>query len=100
MNKKYLKDVKAIPWKLQHQLVVTEMDKIVKNEQTIRRSVRKLKKNSIKARFQKRVKELADVDVPDIQNYLKSGILNLVMKYVKRKKIVETMGIHDGEMKR
>ena len=26
-NKKYLKDVKAIPWKLQNRLVVTDIDK-------------------------------------------------------------------------
>ena len=38
-NRKYLKDVKFIPWKLQHRLVVTDIDKVklkkvVKNEQT------------------------------------------------------------------
>ena len=52
-NRKYLKDVKAIPWELQHRLVVTYRDKKklkkgVKNEQTIRRMVWKLKKNNIK----------------------------------------------------
>ena len=41
-NIKLLKDVKAISWKLQHQLVVTDIEKrklkkIVKKEQTIRR---------------------------------------------------------------
>ena len=41
-NRTYLKDVKAIPWKLQHRLVVTNIDKrklkkVVKNEQTVRR---------------------------------------------------------------
>ena len=61
-NRKYLKDVKAIPWELQHRLVVTDKDKrrlkkVVKNEQTIR----KLKKNK-KTRFQGRVKELVDDD--------------------------------------
>ena len=43
-NRKYLKDVKAIPWELQHRLVVTAIDKrklkkVVKNKQTIRRKV-------------------------------------------------------------
>ena len=39
-NGKYLKDVKAIPWELQHRLVVTDIDKrklkkVVKNEQLL-----------------------------------------------------------------
>ena len=39
-NRKYLKDVKVIPWELQHRLVVTDIDKrklkkAVKNKQTI-----------------------------------------------------------------
>ena len=55
-NRKYLKDVKAIPWELQHRLVVTDIDKrklkkVVKHEQTIRRRVWKLKENNMK-RFQ------------------------------------------------
>ena len=63
-NKKYLKDVKAIPWELQHRLVVTDIDKrklkkIVKNEQTIRR-VWKLKGSNMKTRFQERVEELVE----------------------------------------
>ena len=54
-NRKYLKDVKAIPWELQHQLVVTDIDErklkiVVQNEQTIRR-VWKLKENNMKTRF-------------------------------------------------
>ena len=50
-NRKYLKDVKAIPWELQHRLVVTDIDKrrlkkVVKNEQTFKRRVWKLKKTT------------------------------------------------------
>ena len=41
-NKKYLKDVKAISWELQHRLMVTDMDKgkfkkVLKNEPTVRK---------------------------------------------------------------
>ena len=41
-NRKYIKDVKAISWELQHWLVVTDIDKrklnkVGHNEQTIRR---------------------------------------------------------------
>ena len=51
-NKKYLKDVKTIPWELQHRLVVTDINKrklkkVVKNEQTFRRRVYKVNKNNM-----------------------------------------------------
>ena len=57
-NKKYLKGVKAIPWELQHQLVVTDIDKrklkkVVKNKQTFRRFW-KLKENDMKTRILRR----------------------------------------------
>ena len=43
-NRKCLKGVKAIPWELQHRLVVKDIDKrrlkkVVKNEQTMRRRI-------------------------------------------------------------
>ena len=47
----------------------------MKNEQTVRRIVWKLNENNIKARFQERVKELVDVDAPNIWNAFKNGIL-------------------------
>ena len=61
-NRKYLKDVKALSWELQHRLVVTDIDisklkEVVKNEQTVRR-IWKLKENNMRARFQKRIKSL------------------------------------------
>ena len=72
-NKKYLKDVKAIPWELQHQLVVTDIDKrklkkVVKNEQTFRRGIWKFKEDNMKTKFQERVRELVDVDAPNLWN--------------------------------
>ena len=65
-NKKYLKDVKVIPWELQHWLVVIDSDKrklkkVAKNEQSIGRKVWELKGNNMKRRFQERVKKLVDV---------------------------------------
>ena len=70
-NRKYTKDVKAIPCELQHRLVVTDIDKrklknVVKNEQTFRRRVWKLKENNMTAKFQKRVRKLVDVNVPNL----------------------------------
>ena len=63
--------MKAIPWELQHQLVVTDVDKrklkkAVKSEQTISGRVWKLKENNMKTRFQEKVKELVDVDAPNL----------------------------------
>ena len=52
-NTKYLKDIKAILWELQYELMVTNIEKrklkkVVKNEQTVKRMVWKLKENNIK----------------------------------------------------
>ena len=108
-NRKYLKDVKVIPIELQHRLVVTGVDKrrlkkIEKNKQTIRRSflktwkksspylkfikrgVWKLKENNIKTRFQKRVKELVDVDAPNLWNTFKNSMLQACDKVCGKKK--------------
>ena len=70
--------------------MVTDIDKkklkkVVKNEQTIRR-VWKLKEN-MKTRFQERVKELVDVDAPNLWNFLKIVCCKLVMKHVERRKV-------------
>ena len=63
--------MKAILRKLQHRLVVTDVDKrklkkVVKNEQTISRRVCKFKENNMKVRFLGRVRELVDVDAPNL----------------------------------
>ena len=39
--------------------------KVVKNKQTVRKRISKLKKNNREARFQERIKELVEVYVPD-----------------------------------
>ena len=57
-NRKYVNDLKAIPWELQHWLVVTDINKrklkkVVKDELTFRRRVSKLKENNTKTKFQK-----------------------------------------------
>ena len=51
--------------------MVTDIDKrklkkAVKNKQTIKKRVWKLKENSTKTRFQERAKELVDVDAPNL----------------------------------
>ena len=71
-DKKYLKDVKAIPWELQHQ---KKVKKVVKNEQTITRRVWKLKENNMKTKFQEKVREMVDVDAPNLWNTFKNSML-------------------------
>ena len=63
--------MKAVPWGYRLGLVVTDIDernlkKVVKSEQTVRKRIWKLNENNMRARFQERVKDLVDVDVPDI----------------------------------
>ena len=47
----------------------------MKNDRTIRRRVWKIKENKIKAKFQERVKELVDVDAPNLWNTFKNSML-------------------------
>ena len=48
--RKYIRDVKVIPWELQHRMVVVDLDKkvlkkVVKKERIIRRKIWKLNEN-------------------------------------------------------
>ena len=70
-NRKYIRDIKVIPWELQHRLVVVDLDKkvlktVVRKEWIIRRKIWKLNENRTRVRFEKRVKELVCTDVPDL----------------------------------
>ena len=74
-NRKYIKDVKDIPWELQYRLVLTDerkLNKAAKNEQTVRRKVWKLKENNMKARFQNELR--FNVDAPNLWSTFKNGI--------------------------
>ena len=51
------------------------LKKVVKNKQTFRWRIWKLKENNIKTRFQERVKELVDVDTPNLWNTFKNIML-------------------------
>ena len=65
--RKYVKNVKVIPWKLQHRLVVVDMDKkvlkrILTKEQNLRKRTCKLNEIRTRVRFENRVKELVSTD--------------------------------------
>ena len=71
--------------------MVTDIDKrklkkIVRNKQAIRRRVWKLKENNIKTRFQERVKELVDVDAPNLLHTFKNSMLQTCDEVCGKKK--------------
>ena len=75
-NKKYLRDVKVIPGKLQHRLVVTNLvrkkvKKVVRKEAIERRKVWKLKEDDTRTRFERRVGQLVSTDARG--NVLRKG---------------------------
>ena len=60
--RKYVIDVKVIPWELQHRLVVVDLDKkilkrIVRKQRIIRRKSWKLNENQTRVRFEKKSKK-------------------------------------------
>ena len=56
------------------------------NEQIFTRKVWKLKENNIKARFQERVKELINVNAPNLWNIFKNGMLQACDEVCGKKK--------------
>ena len=77
-----------------------KLKKVVRNKQTIRMMVWKLKDNNMKTRIQERVKELVDVDVPNLSNTFKNNMLQACDEVCGKKKGRKTMVIHGDEMKR
>ena len=78
--RKYVRDVKVIPWELQHRLVVVDLDKkvlqrIERKQRIIRRKIWKLNENRTRVRFEKGVKELVGTDEPDLWKTFKKGVL-------------------------
>ena len=89
--RKYISDVKVIPWELQHRLLVVDLDrtvlkKVVRNERIIRRKIWKLNKNQTRVRFEKRVKELMSTDAPDLWKTFKDGVLKACDELCGKKK--------------
>ena len=78
--RKYIRDVKVIPWELQHRMVVVNLDKkvlkkVVIKEWIIRRKIWKLNENQTRVRFEKRVKEHVSTDAPDLWKTFRDGVL-------------------------
>ena len=89
--RKYIRDVKVIPWELQHRMVVVDLDKkvlkwVVRKERIIRRKIWKLNENRTRVRFEKRVKELVSTDAPDLWKTFRDGVLKACDELCGKKK--------------
>ena len=89
--RKYIRDVKVIPWELQYRLVVVDLDKKVlkkgvRKERIIRRKIWKLNENRTRVRFEKGVKELVNADAPDLWKTFKDGVLKACDEVCGKKK--------------
>ena len=87
--RKYIRDVKVIPWELQHRLVVVDLDKkvlkkVVRKERIIRK-IWKLNENRTRVRFEKIVKELVSTDAPDLWKIFRHGVLKACDKLCGKK---------------
>ena len=70
-NRKHLKEVKVILWKLQHRLLVANVDKrklnkVVKKESRVKRMVWILKDTEMQEKFERRVEELVDIETTNL----------------------------------
>ena len=88
---KLYRDVKVIPWELQHRLLVVDLDKkvlkkVVRKERIIRRKIWKLNENQTRVRFEKRVKELVSTDAPDLWKTFRDGVLKACNELCGKKK--------------
>ena len=89
--RKYVRDVKVIPWELQHSLVIVDPDKrvlkkVVKKQRIIRKKIWKLNENQTRVSFENRVKELVSTDAPDLWKTFKDGVLKACDELCGKKK--------------
>ena len=97
--RKYIRDVKVIPWEIQHSLVVVDLDKkvlkkIVRTQRIIRRKIWKLNENQTRVKFEKRVKEPVSTDAPDLWKTFKDGVLKACDEVCGKKKSRRDQGRH------
>ena len=96
-NRKLLKDVKVIPWELQHPLLVanvdkTKLNKVVKKESRVKRMVWKLKEREMQEKFEKRVEELVDVETTNLWESFRDGVLTACDELCGKKKVRKNGG--------
>ena len=96
-NRKHLKDVKIIPWKLQYPLLVADVDKrklnkVVMKESRVKCMVWKLRQKEMQEKFERRVEELADVKTTNLLKFFIDGVVKACDELCGKKKVRKTGG--------
>ena len=96
-RRKYLKDIKTIPWELQHRLDVSDVEKkklkeVVKMKGVVRRRLWKFKEDIIRERYERRVLELVDVNAQNLWKSFKDGFLKACDKLCGKKLVRQDGG--------
>ena len=86
-----MKDIKVIPWELQHRLLNADVDKrkpnkVVKKKSRGKRLVWKLKEREVREKFEKRVEELVDVETTNLWKSFRDGVLKAYNELCGKKK--------------
>ena len=92
-----MKDVKVISWELQHRLLFADVDKrklnkVVKTESRVKRMVWKLKAREMQKKFERRVKELVDVETTNLLKSFRDGVLTARDELCGKKKVTKSEG--------
>ena len=96
-NRKFLKDVKVIPWELPHRLLVADEDKrklnkVVKKESRVKRMVWKLKEREMQEKFERRVELKDDVETTNLWESFRDGVLTACDELCGKKKVRKNGG--------
>ena len=92
-----MKDVKVIPWELQHRQLDADVDKrklnkVFKKESRVKRMVWKLKEKEMQEKFEKRVEELVDVETTNLWESFRDGVLTACDELRGKKKVRKNGG--------
>ena len=81
----FFRDVKVIPWELQHRLVVVELDKNVLERIVRKEQILKFNVNQTRVRFEK-VKKLVSIDASDLLKTFNEVVLKACDEVCEKKK--------------
>ena len=93
-NRKFLKDVKVIPWELQHRVLVADegkrkLNEVVKKESRVKHMVWKLKEKKCKRNLKE---ELLDVETTSLWESFRDGVLKACNELCGKKKVIKNGG--------
>ena len=96
-HRHFIQNVKAMPGKFQHALVVADIDrkkirKVVRKTCADRRKISLLKDVKISKLFNEKVTELVDVGAPNLWGHFKDGILRACDEVCGKKRVRRSEG--------